>query len=339
MHASTLTASPASAPAEPDISVVIATCGRVDLLDRCLDALMRQLLEARRFEIIVVDEQPRQDTRQLVAVWRAGAGAGGPAIHYAAHAGPPGPAAARNLGWRRARAPIVAFTEDDTVPAPGWLRHALSAFGEHVDALTGPVHIPLPARPTDGERVALQLRQGEFVMANCFCRKHILELLGGFDERFHSSSREARDLHFRLLAMRANIARAPHASVVHPLRSLAWGTCLAQQRHAVADALLYKKHPQLYRQKIAPSPCWADLATVAALLAAGAAAVPGQRMLAAAALAAWALLTARLALRRLRGTSRALPHVAGVLFTSALLPPLAVYWRLAGALRHRVPFA
>ena len=38
----------------------------------------------------------------------------------------PGPAVARNRGWRLARAPVVAFTDDDCVPTPGLARDAPS---------------------------------------------------------------------------------------------------------------------------------------------------------------------------------------------------------------------
>jgi hypothetical protein len=40
----------------------------------------------------------------------------------------------------------------------------------------------------------------------------------------------------------------------------------------------------------------------------------------------------------LHGTSRRPAHVAEVAVTSALIPPLAVYWRLRGAFVHRVQF-
>ena len=43
----------------------------------------------------------------------------------------------RNRGWRRARAPIVAFTDDDTVPARDWLERGLEALEDHVDAASG----------------------------------------------------------------------------------------------------------------------------------------------------------------------------------------------------------
>jgi len=60
--------------------------------------------------------------------------------------------------------------------------------------------------------------------------------------------------------------------------------------------------------------------------------------LAASAAGAWALLTARFCARRLRRTSRAPRHVAEMVATSVLIPPLSVFWRLYGAWKFRVPF-
>jgi hypothetical protein len=64
----------------------------------------------------------------------------------------------------------------------------------------------------------------------------------------------------------------------------------------------------------------------------------GRRRLALGALAAWAVSTARFAATRLVGTSRAPAHVAEMIVTSAVIPPLAVFWRLRGAARYRVVF-
>jgi GT2 family glycosyltransferase len=325
--------------ATPALSVVVPTCGRVEMLDRCLAALLRQTLAARRYEIIVVDDHPNVGTRRLVSRWRASIVGCGPAVTYLANPGPHGPAAARNRGWRRARAAIVAFTDDDTVPAPEWLQHGLAAFDDSVDALCGRVEMPLPAAPTDYERDAQQLESAEFVTANCFCRKSVLRALEGFDERFQLAWREDSDLYFRLLATGARIARTPQAVVVHPVRPAPWGVSLLQVRKIAFDALLYKKHPRLYREKIRATPRWDYYAIVTAMLLALAGAAFGNRVLAAAGAAAWCALTLALLLRRLRGTSRRLQHIAEMAVTSALIPPLAVFWRIAGAIRFRVPFA
>jgi hypothetical protein len=52
----------------------------------------------------------------------------------------------------------------------------------------------------------------------------------------------------------------------------------------------------------------------------------------------WAALTGCFLARRLRNTSRAPRHVAEMLVTSALIPPLSVFWRIYGGVRFRVPF-
>ena len=55
-------------------------------------------------------------------------------------------------------------------------------------------------------------------------------------------------------------------------------------------------------------------------------------------LALWLGMTALFCARRLRATSREPGHILEMAVTSALIPPLAVFWRLQGAWRFRVAF-
>jgi GT2 family glycosyltransferase len=283
------------------VSVVVPTCGRAELLRRCVVALEAQSLPAASYEIIVVDDTL---TRR-------------------------GPAATRNIGWRRASAPIVAFTDDDTVPDRDWLAHALAAFEPGVDAVTGRMIMPLPATPTDYERNEQGLERAEFVTANCLVRKEVLERLGGFDESFRLPWREDSDLHFRLLEAGCRIVRASDAIVVHPVRPAPWGVSLRQQRKVMFDALLFRKHRALYRERIRRAPRWEYYVVLGALLASP---------FSGGALFIWAILTARFCFYRLRGTSKAPAHVAEMIITSILIPPLSVFWRLVGAFKFRVAF-
>src|SRR5438105_4262317 len=285
----------------PAVAVVVPTCGRPDLLRRCVAALEAQSLAADAYEIIVVDDTLARR----------------------------GPAATRNIGWRRARAPIVAFTDDDTVPDADWLARGLAALEPGVDAVAGRIVMPLPATPTDYERNEQGLERAEFVTANCFVRREVLIRLGGFDESFRLPWREDSDLHFRLLEAGSIIAAAPAALVVHPVRPAPWGVSLRQQRKVMFDALLFRKHRALYRSHIRGVPRRDYYAIVACLLAAP---------LWHPALALWLVLTARFCLHRLRGTSKAPSHVAEMVVTSILIPPLSVFWRLVGALKFRVTF-
>ena len=283
------------------VSVVVPTCGRPDLLQRCLAALDRQTLARGQYEVIVADDTQLRS----------------------------GPAAARNRGWRKARAPIVAFTDDDTVPDRAWLEEGIAAIRRGADAVVGRTRMPLSDPPTDYERNESGLERAEFITANCFLRRIVLERLRGFDEAFRMPWREDSDLHFRLIGHGLRIARAERAVVVHPVRPAPWGVSLRQQKKVVFDALLFRKHPRLYRQRIRAEPRWDYYLTVLCLVAA-----PFSWI----AFVAWLGLTARFAAHRLRGTSKAPRHVAEMVVTSILIPPVAVFWRIVGALKYRVAF-
>jgi GT2 family glycosyltransferase len=283
------------------VSVVVPTCGRPDLLERCLGALERQSLSREQYEIIVSDDSELRS----------------------------GPAAARNRGWRKARAPLVAFTDDDTVPDRAWLEEGMAAARRGADAVAGHTVMPLSDPPTDYERNESGLERAEFITANCFVRRYVLQELGGFDESFRMPWREDSDLHFRLLEGGYRIARADAARVVHPVRPAPWGVSLRQQKKVVFDALLFRKHPRLYRERIRRAPRWDYYLTVLCL-----ALSPFSWI----AFAFWAGLTGRFIADRLHGTSKAPRHIAEMVVTSMLIPPLSVFWRLVGAVRYRVAF-
>jgi glycosyltransferase involved in cell wall biosynthesis len=335
-----MTATSAASGAPPVlVSVVVPTRNRVHLLGRCVDALLEQTLPPCDYEIIIVDDAPGYHTRQLVTMWSARCAERGLRLRYVPNHGARGPAAARNVGWRLARGAMVAFTDDDTIPMPSWLSEALAVTDDRTDAVCGRIDIPLPERPTDYQRDASRVQSSEFVVASCIVRKSVLAALGGFDERFRRPWRQDSDLYFRLLDSRATIVRAPRAIVIHPLPPAPWGVSLVQPRMIAFDALLYKKHPRRYREKIRATPRWDYYAIVAALLLALGGLQAGVAAVAIPAAALWLGMTGALCARRLRGTSRSASHVAEMILTSALIPPLAVFWRLAGAIRFRVRFA
>jgi len=353
-----------TATATLDLSVVMPTYRRPDLLARCLGALLAQTLPADRFEVIVVDDGQEDRCREQVE--RIAATPGAPAIRYLRAASGRGPAVARNAGWRTATAPLVAFTDDDTLPDPSWLARGLAAMQAHPDwvAAAGQVRVPsasaggigtatdgdidsdigrdgVPsrrdARPTDHELMTRGLETSEFVTANAFARREVLARIEGFDERFLRAWREDSDLQFRLQAQ-GPVGRVADALVWHPVRPERWGVSLRQQRNVYFDALLYRKHPAIYRSRIRRVPPWDYYAIVAMAPAALVLTVAGQGAIAAGLLAASAALILRLTARRLRATSRALPHVWEMLCTSAAIPFLSVYWRLRGAWHFRTPF-
>lgn len=328
----------AAADWAPRLSVVIPTCRRPQLLARCLETVLAQTLPPSAYEVIVVDDGPSEDTRALVESL-ARARPDGPSLRYLRPHGTRGPAAARNLGWREARAPWIAFTDDDTRPETDWLARGERAMAAQPDAvaLRGRVVVPAPAEFTDHARMTRGLETADFVTANAFVRRSALACIGGFDERFLCAWREDSDLCFRLQQC-GPVGSAPGAVVMHPVREAPWGLSLRQQANVYFDALLYKKHPRRYRREIRPVPPWHYYGIVGASLA-GLAALAAGAWGPALGLFAGALAgILRFALQRLQGTSHRPAHVLEMLLTSAAIPFLSVYWRLAGAWRFKVLF-
>ncbi len=359
----------------PLVSVVVPTYRRPKLLERCLQALLSQHFPPEAYEVIIVDDGPQDpSTRILVSGWqqrlqarfaisippqpslipvKAVNGGGKPAtlsipvktsaaqslqIKYLAAEGTHGPAAARNLGWRNARGGIIAFTDDDCIPDPDWLSNGVSAFVDGIAGVSGRVMVPISSHPTDNEQNSTGLERSDFVTANCFYRKKVLEEVGGFDERFTTAWREDSDLYFTLLERKFPLAWEKGAIVIHPVRPEPWGISLRQQKKSFYNALLYKKHPQLYWRYIQPAPPWPYYAILAAVLVAAAGFLFGSLPLLTSGLGAWLFLMAALIHRRLKNTAHTPGHILEMVVTSLFIPFLSIYWRVRGSIHWKAFF-
>ncbi|MGZ4284359.1 MAG: glycosyltransferase [Solirubrobacteraceae bacterium] len=100
----------------PSVSVVVPTCSNVGPLERCLRSILRS--EYDDFEVIVVENRPRSSDTARMLVERF---VGESRLRYVEE---PRPSAslARNAGLASAEGEIVAFTDDDVVVDPLWLR-------------------------------------------------------------------------------------------------------------------------------------------------------------------------------------------------------------------------
>jgi glycosyltransferase involved in cell wall biosynthesis len=296
-----------------------------------------QTLAHDKFEIIVCDDAGSDVTREVVDRWRA---AHDIAITYLTGAAPAqGPAAMRNAGWRISSGEVIAFTDDDTIPDPDWLRQGLVALeADAADAAAGSIFVPLPDDPTDYERDVARLETAGFVTANCFCRRRALESVHGFDPRFRVAWREDSDLYFKLIEHGFEVVHAINAIVVHPVRPAPWGASLRAEAKHVFDALLYKKHPELYDRFIRPDRPLLYYAILGALSAVAAGVLLDSSAIAVSGIAAWVGLTATLIARRLHETTRRAPHVIEVIVTSIAVPVLSVYHRIRGGITFRVAF-
>lgn len=124
----------------PKATVAICTRDRPEDLKRCLDALMRLPDDGQ--EILVVDNCPSTDATQRIAE-------GYERVRYVREE-QPGLNNARNRALQAATHEIVAFTDDDASPDPGWLRALLRNFSDPrtmcVTGLTMPLELETEAQ-------------------------------------------------------------------------------------------------------------------------------------------------------------------------------------------------
>ncbi|MEY2565787.1 MAG: hypothetical protein QOE35_316 [Actinomycetota bacterium] len=165
----------------PIISVVIPSYNRVGRLAGLTDALAAQDIDAP-FEVLVIDNGSADDTpaelRRLEAVH--------PFLRSIRVDPNRGPGPARNAGWRAARADRVAFTDDDCVAAPSWLRLLVDGLdrADVVQGRTMPDQANLRQIGPFGHTIQVERESGLYQTCNIAYRKDVLESLGGLDERF-----------------------------------------------------------------------------------------------------------------------------------------------------------
>ncbi|HET7572554.1 MAG TPA: glycosyltransferase [Gaiellaceae bacterium] len=232
---------------EPLVSVVSPVRNAAAHLGGLLEALAAQTLAADSFEVVVVDDGSTDETPALLAGWAAA----DPERRRVLRGAGRGPAAARNLGLREARAPLVAFTDADTLPDPAWLE-ALLAAAEDADAVEGRVLAWPPDAPRANAHTVENERGGLYVTANMAYRRELLERLGGFDESFPAAFLEDSDLAFRALDAGARIRFAPEALVRHPVLPQTSREILRAARKLQWLPLLAAKHPRRYAEQIRP---------------------------------------------------------------------------------------
>jgi glycosyltransferase involved in cell wall biosynthesis len=217
------------------ISVIIATRDRAPLLATTLDALSRQQGSEYSLEIVVVDNASKDDTALVVD---AAARRGSPIVYL--YESRPGKSHALNAAILRARGDVIVLTDDDVLPAPGWLAAYARLFREtEADFAAGRIQPLWEAPPpkwlspalygvlaiADGGTSRLPIRQGakDDVMpigANMAIRRRVLDRVGGWNPqlgKLQGTLRTGEDHDFFLRMIQAGYQGIfePAASVEH----------------------------------------------------------------------------------------------------------------------------
>ena len=234
----------------PRIAVVVATHDRAHRLGLLLDALRAQTLPPEQFEVVVVDDGSADATPAVLADAER---AGDLDLRVLRREPAGGPARARNLGWRAARAPLVAFTDDDCRPTPTWLeeylRAAEAAPGVVLQGMVLKDPEQLDALNPFAHTYEVHGYDQGFATANMLYPRDLLEQLGGFDESFLQAAGEDTDLGWRALEAGAQIAFCEDALVHHGIVPVGAVARLRSASRWTSTVRLYRRHPGLSKVK------------------------------------------------------------------------------------------
>lgn len=222
----------------------MATHQRAGLLPRLVAALEAQ--DVGPIEVVIVDDCSADHTwPELQRL----AGAASIEVRPLRLEVNSGPATARNLGWRSARATAVLFTDDDCVPQSGWVAGLLGGL-EEAEVAQGRTE-PNPDQGANhgpfSRTLEVRSEEGYYQTCNIGYRRDLLERLSGFDERYRLPAGEDTDLAWRAREAGASTTFVSDAVVhhdvrpssfrVHLLDTWRWGWCV----------LTVRQHPGLRR--------------------------------------------------------------------------------------------
>jgi GT2 family glycosyltransferase len=235
---------------EPQISVAIASHDRPVRLRWLLNALEEQTLPRERFEVVVAHDSSGPETDELLQTHplaRAGA------LRSLTLEPVPGPARNRNASWRAARAPLVAFIDDDCRPSPDWLERALEAALRHPGAIVQGATLPDPDE--EGHLVASPHTLTQRIhpptpwaeTCNIVYPREVLEREGGFDEEAGLVAGEDTDLAWRAQRAGTPLVAAPQALAWHAVEPVSLWRLLRWTARWRQLPLVVRRHPGLRR--------------------------------------------------------------------------------------------
>jgi glycosyltransferase involved in cell wall biosynthesis len=220
---------------QPYISVVIGTYNRCEVLRGALESLMNQDSGGTAYEVIVVDNNSTDDTRNMVENLREQFGRNNLIYCFERTQGV---SHARNRGIAAARGHLIAFTDDDIRPARNWISSVAKGFNKFPNAdciggkvlpppsiqfppwLTAKHWTPLALLDLGSKPINLDVRNGPgLVAANMAVRASVFADVGTFQPQLQRvkngiGSMEDHEFQLRLMNARKNLMYVPDL-VVH----------------------------------------------------------------------------------------------------------------------------
>lgn len=205
----------------PLISIIIPTYNRPERLTSCLESLTKLNYPRDRFEVVVVDDGSKTSLESVAAPFYSKF-----ELKLLKQRNS-GPATARNTGAKQAKGQFLAFTDDDCMPSPDWLKNLAARFVEAPDCLIGGRTInalPDNLYSTASQELIDYLYEyfNTKPQGACFFASNNIALptqrfldIGGFDTSFPLAAAEDREFCDRWLHKGHQMFYAPEVQIYH----------------------------------------------------------------------------------------------------------------------------
>lgn len=213
----------------PDVSVIVSTYNRAESLRDTIDSLVNQRPNGCSYEIIVVDNNSKDHTRQVAETFNGN-------VRYLFEPRQ-GLSYARNTGILEAKGQVIAFTDDDVIANPSWVASLWKCFQEtgalavggkierlwnceRPEWLSDEISGPLIVQDLGASRKKWDSKNRHTVGANMAFHRSVFDTYGLFREELGRRGDqliggEDREIFGRLFEDNAPIFYEPEAIVAH----------------------------------------------------------------------------------------------------------------------------
>lgn len=223
-----------------EISVVIPSYNRKDLLKKCLLSLFDQNFDKNRYEIIVVDDGSKDETSLIVGKLIKKS----PVKLTYLRQKNSGAASARNNGVKKAKGEILSFTDDDCIVDKNWLKTIYVTFQQNPNIVACAGEVKL--HPTDFIQTDSESQFSDPFSPSCPASNNFAILtatflkIGGFDSDLYVN--EDNDIFIRLLKRGFTIYVNESMKINHTSRTDLIDLFRQNFHYGVEDAVVFKKN-------------------------------------------------------------------------------------------------
>jgi hypothetical protein len=228
--------------------VVVPSHRAAATIGACIDGLAAQTFPADRFEVHVVDTG--EDGAGALVADRAASWDGRLHLHVLPGSGP---AEKRNLGAERSGAGLLAFTDSDCVPEPGWLAAGVERLEAGAAIVQGPTLTPDGSTPPPfSHALSIPSSTPLFESCNVMYDGAAFRRAGGFPEDLYELTGapfgEDAELAWSVLRSGGTAAFEPSAVVRHAVGPMDYPGHLRYQWQTRFFPQLIRRVPELRRE-------------------------------------------------------------------------------------------